>query len=336
MADEAPVPTGEHEPVSNQPEEVLPEEQEQVSDPPSEGADAEAGPVTDEGTEAVEGYSPITTELATLSVGASAAEVASAQERLVEELPGLWVAPDTRELRDIGEASFGRPPMIEAVIGTDDRIQITNTGVYPWRVHASLLITAADNSQWIGTGWFIGPHTLATAGHVVYIKNSGVQGRDGWVKSISVMPGRNGNTLPYGSVISTNFRTVAGWANSGDQNYDYGAIIIPSELGGTTGWFGFGAWSDADLVASWANISGYPGDKPAGTQWYHSRKVVSVGPRKVYYDIDTAGGQSGSAVYRIIAGGRYGMAIHAYGGTTTNSGTRITTPVFNNLVNWKA
>lgn len=336
MADQPAVPTGKHQPVSNEPEEVLPEEQEELSDSPNEGMGGEAAPATDEGTEAVEGYTPLTTELPTLTVARSDEELAAAQERLAEELPGLWRAPDTKDLRDIGEASFGEPPTLEAVIGTDDRVQITTTGSYPWRVHASLLITAADNSQWIGTGWFIGPHTLATAGHCVYIKNSGVPGRDGWVKSIRVMPGRNGTTMPYGSVTSTSFRSVTGWTTSGDQNYDYGAIIIPTELGSTTGWFGFGAYSDADLVASWANISGYPGDKPTGTQWYHSRKVVSVGPRKVYYDIDTAGGQSGSAVYRIVGGARYGMAIHAYGGTTTNSGTRITTPVFNNFVSWKA
>jgi glutamyl endopeptidase len=335
MADQASVPTGEHQPVSNEPEEALPEQEEQVSDS-SEGPDAEAGPVTEEGTEAVEGYTPVTTELPALTVATSDEERASARESLLQELPRLWVAPDTEDLHDIGEASFGEPPTLEVVIGTDDRVQITNTSAYPWRVHASLLITAADNSQWIGTGWFIGPHTLATAGHCVYIKNSGVPGRDGWVKRITVMPGRNGGTLPFGSVVSTSFRSVTGWTNSGDQNYDYGAIIIPTELGATTGWFGFGAWSDGDLTASWANISGYPGDKPTGTQWYHSRKVVSVGPRKVYYDIDTAGGQSGSAVYRIISGSRYGMAIHAYGGSTTNSGTRITSPVFNNLVNWKA
>lgn len=57
---------------------------------------------------------------------------------------------------------------------------------------------------------------------------------------------------------------------------------------------------------------------------------------KVYYDIDTAGGQSGSAVYRIIDGGRYAVAIHAYGGSVTNSGTRITTPVYNNMLAWKS
>jgi V8-like Glu-specific endopeptidase len=190
--------------------------------------------------------------------------------------------------------------------------------------------------MWIGTGWFIGPHTLMTAGHVVYIKNSGVPGRDGWVKSINVMPGRNGSTLPYGSVTSTNFRSVTGWTNNGDPNYDYGAIIIPTELGNTVGWFGFGVYPDAELRAAIGNISGYPGDKPTGTQWYDSHQIASVDSRKVYYDIDTIGGQSGSAVYRIINGARYGIAIHAYGGATTNSGTRIVTPVYDNIVAWKA
>jgi glutamyl endopeptidase len=254
-----------------------------------------------------------------------------------ESLAFETVVPDLTGLRPIGEASFGPlPPQQGAVIGADNRIQITNTADYPWRVHASLLITARDGSRWIGTGWFIGPHTLATAGHVVYIKNSGVPGRDGWVQSIQVMPGRNGSTLPYGSVLSSNFRTANGWANDGNPEYDYGAIILPTDLGSTTGWFGFGAYTDAILLASSVNISGYPGDKPAGTQWYHWNKVDSVGPRKVFYQVDTFGGQSGSAVCRIDNGVRYGVAVHTYGGTASNSGTRITQAVFDNLVAWKA
>jgi V8-like Glu-specific endopeptidase len=222
------------------------------------------------------------------------------------------------------------------VHGPDDRVKITNTASMPWRMNASLLITAADNSTWIGTGWFIGPHTLMTAGHCVYIKNSGVPGRDGWVRRIQVMPGRNGSTLPYGSVTSSSFRSVTAWTQNGDQNYDYGAIIIPTQLGNTVGWYGFGAWPDADLLAATGNIAGYPGDKPSGTLWYDSRRIASVNSLKVYYDIDTAGGQSGAAVYRIISGARYGMAIHAYGGAVTNSGTRITSAVYNNMVAWKA
>lgn len=305
---------GNHTPVSNQPEVAaggVPEQP--LTESPSVGAAGGDVSAPANGRESVEGYS-----------------------RTEGTLAELWTAP-TAELPDVGEASFGPPgPVEETVHGPDDRVQIPSTDIYPWRAHASLLITAADNSRWIGTGWFIGPHTLITAGHVAFIKNSGVPGRDGWVQSINVMPGRNGNSLPYGSVTSTNFRSVTGWTQSGDWNYDYGAIIIPTELGANTGWFGFGVWSDADLAAISGNISGYPGDKAPGTQWYDARTIASVDGNKVYYDIDTAGGQSGSAVYRFANGGRYGFAVHAYGGATTNSGTRITSPVFNNLLAWKA
>ena len=253
------------------------------------------------------------------------------------EAASAFVVPDMSGLHDIGEASFGPSPVLaETVHGPDNRVQITNTAVYPWRAHASLLITARDGSQWIGTGWFIGPHTLMTAGHVVFINAPDNPARHGWVRSITVMPGRNGSSLPYGSVTSSNLRSVVGWTQHGDELYDYGAIILSSDLGLTTGWFGFGVYDDATLTSSTGNISGYPGDKPDGTQWYDARKIASVGARKVFYDIDTFGGQSGSAVYRIVQGHRYGVAVHAYGGATTNSGTRIVLPVFQNMVAWKA
>ena len=303
-----------HTPVSNQPEDGGATVRAQVSEEPSKGEPSRHPQAVEDGLESVPGHA-----------------------RTEGAPTELWRAPERGDLRDIGEASFGSPPPVEEIVhGPDDRVQITNTDVYPWRAHASLLITAADNSTWIGTGWFIGPHTLATAGHVVFIKNSGVPGRDGWVKSINVMPGRNGSSLPYGSVTSTNFRSVTGWTNDGDQNYDYGAIILATNLGATVGWFGIGAWPDAELQTVVANIAGYPGDKPAGTMWYDFRQIASVDSRKVYYDIDTAGGQSGSGVMRIIGNDRYGIAVHAYGDSTTNSGTRITNEVFNNFQAWKA
>jgi glutamyl endopeptidase len=257
-------------------------------------------------------------------------------ERAVRE----GAVEDEEDLPDIGLASFpaaarafGARP--ESIIGSDDRTEITNTTAYPFRAIASLAITAADGSRWIGTGWFISPRTLVTAGHCVYIKNSGVPGRDGWVRSITVIPGRRGSTKPFGQAISTNFKSVAGWTNNGDQNQDYGAIVIPTPLGNTVGTFGFGVYSDADLLTVTANISGYPGDKPAGTQWFHARRVTSVGPQKVFYETDTMGGQSGAPVWRVTGGQRVAVAIHAYGGAFANSGTRVSASVNTNLISWK-
>ena len=89
------------------------------------------------------------------------------------------------------------------------------------------------------------------------------------------------------------------------------------------------------MLAATANIAGYPSDKPRGTLWYDDRKVGSVNPDKVFYAADTAGGQSGAAVYILHEGQRTGIAIHAYGGNTANSGTRVSSQVFSNLEAWK-
>ena len=262
-----------------------------------------------------------------------------------EEVPAKIVtesvADDSAELTqfpDIGAASFPDPGVVlETVHGIDNRVRITGgkTGQYPWCTNASLLITARDGSQWIGTGWFVSPRTLVTAGHCVYIKNSGLPARDGWVKSMQVMPGRDGSKLPFGTLSSMQFWTVRGWADGGDENYDYGAIILPKAFTPSPGTIGYAVYDDARLKSMKVNVAGYPGDKPSGTMWYDTKQVASTGPTKVHYDIDTAGGQSGAAVYHIdSAGKRVGVAVHAYGGPTTNSGTRISTPVFTNIKNW--
>ena len=131
-------PTGGHTPVSNLRTEAAQVVGKPSSTPPSEGVNPKTLRPREDGSEAVKSH--------------GRTEAATAE---------LFIAPEDKDLRDIGEASFGPPPPIaETVHGPDDRVKISNTAIYPWRAHASLLITAADNSMWIGTGWFIGPHTL--------------------------------------------------------------------------------------------------------------------------------------------------------------------------------
>lgn len=226
-------------------------------------------------------------------------------------------------------ASFGP----ESVIGEDDRAHIAATSSLPWRWICSLLVTARTGSRFIGTGWFIGPRTVMTAGHVVFMHDEG-----GWAQRITVIPGRNGSERPFGSLDSSALRSVSGWTQNRDTNFDYGAIIMPDDsLGSQVGHFGFAALTDATLNGLLANLSGYPGDKPAGTQWFHARNITSVSPQKVFYDVDTFGGQSGSPVWRLRNGQRTAVAIHTTGGggTLPNSGTRINTSVFNNMDAWQ-
>ena len=66
-----------------------------------------------------------------------------------EAVAARAVVDTATQLRDIGEASYGVPEVLpETVHGSDERVQVQQTHLYPWRVHASLRITAADGSAW--------------------------------------------------------------------------------------------------------------------------------------------------------------------------------------------
>lgn len=253
-------------------------------------------------------------------------------------IPEAW-QPDTSRPVDAAWASFGPPPHVaEAIVGPDDRDRVPDPSLHPWRMSASLQILAPDNQIFVGTGWFISPRTLVTAGHCVFIHEQNGRYND-WAKAIRVMPGRNGTSLPYGAVVSTTFHTSVGWARDKDPRYDYAAIVLPTDLGNSVGWFGVGVMEDAELVGSTANISGYPGDKTGaedGTQWYDARKIRSVDSHQIHYEVDTWGGQSGSAVWIGDGNDRYAVGIHAYGSSYFgNSATRITPSVRDNLIAWR-
>lgn len=260
--------------------------------------------------------------------------VAGFDESLVESAPsGSRVVPVTPDLEALPDAGALEYASAESVCGADNRVQIGNTTVVPWRWICQLIIRFRNGASARGTGWFIGPHTVMTAGHCVYSHGNG-----GWAQQIEVIPGMNAALRPFGSQNGTSFRSVTGWTGSasGNPDYDYGAIILPNDtLGNRVGWFGFAVLTDAALNNLVINLSGYAGDKPFGTQWFMAGSISAVEPRRLRYMVDTFGGQSGSPVWRLNNGVRHAVGIHAYGGCP-NGATRIVKPVFDNMVAWKA
>ncbi|WP_019949743.1 trypsin-like peptidase domain-containing protein [Hymenobacter aerophilus] len=222
---------------------------------------------------------------------------------------------------------------LEVVIGADDRVQVQNTTAVPWKRICHLRIQAANGKLYLGTGFFIGPRTILTAGHCVYI-----HGQGGWPRQIVVTPGRNAASTPFNPITATAFRSVQGWVNGKSRNYDYGVIQLPknASVSPSIGSFGFGQFPDQFLLDKRLNTAGYPGDKPAGTMWFNGRKAKAVTSRTITYDLDTAGGQSGSPVwFKDPAGRRVVVGIHTNGASSGNSATRITKPVFDNLKKWR-
>jgi glutamyl endopeptidase len=249
-------------------------------------------------------------------------------------LDAYWGSFGSASIRALVRSQRSSRSLLEVVIDTDDRTQITNTADYPWRCICSLLLTAASGSHFIGTGFLVSPRLLLTAGHCVYMHNEG-----GWVDQIEVIPGRNADDRPFGSCIATAVRSVRGWVEDTDREYDYGVIMLPEDCryGDRLGWFGYTAKSNDELNNMMVNLSGYPGDKPSGTQWFHKRSLTDVGDRVLTYDIDTAGGQSGAPVwFQADDGGGYGVGIHTNGDVVGNSATRITLEVAANISQWVA
>ena len=213
--------------------------------------------------------------------------------------------------------------------------------LYPYRAIASLVIPVSGGVEY-GSAFFIGPYTLLTAGHCVYLTDSG------YVNNMTVISGRSGVGSAVAGVtpiIADIFVTVAGWASSSpDTGQDYGAIFLNEPVGSTVGWFGYAALADGDLAGSNVNVAGYPAsaaqtpDQRGGTQWYDADTVDHVDDERIYYSIDTASGESGAPIYQIQGNSRVAVGIHCYQelGAGLSFGTRITAAVVANLDTWAA
>ncbi len=278
-----------------------------------------------------------------------AMESAPVQPReVIPSSPGQTPSESSRAanqflVRGTREQPLSQPrTALESILGdVDRRKQILETDLLPWRMLCSLDIVSQNGLGYVGTGWFVAPRTLITAGHCVYDPVE----LGGWARMITVMPGRNGDSTSLGIADSSRFSTTDRWIEHQDADYDYAAIHLSEDLGQAVGSFGIGTLPDAELQNRLLNISGYPVSPGNGKfQYFHANRVKAVTARRVFYDIDTMGGQSGSPVWTYLDGSSdpVVVGIHAYGvggvpaglNVEANSGPRILPEVLEIIREW--
>lgn len=207
---------------------------------------------------------------------------------------------------------------LESVIGLDERTRIVDTSLAPYRMICALEIQAPWGN-FVGTGWLVGPRTVITAGHCVYEPSQ----MGGWADTIIVRPGADGDEEPFGALAATRFEATDRWIEKQEQDFDIGVIHLDKPVDKRIGWFSVASLPDKKLKGYMVNVSGYPGDKGGREQWWARNRVRAVTARRIFYDVDTMGGQSGAAVYIVEKKGAAPkvVGIHAYGVGATKPST---------------
>ncbi len=252
-----------------------------------------------------------------------------------------------------------RAAQLETVIGVDNRTRLLDTQMAPWRMICAIRARWGSRLM-VGTGCFIGPDTILTAGHVTYAREF-----QKLAQQIEVIPGLSveragGERRPYGSAFAREVHVHENWKNGFSPRFDVSVIKLDRPLGQQVGWFGLGARSREDLLLNWAHVTGYPGEmkeeRPAGAVadvapiqaaqlWHHAAPIEEIENGRLFYKTDTTPGQSGAPVFVLSEAGQYGapqvVGVHAYGARSTpgaiglaNSGVWIDADMLTKILAW--
>lgn len=204
-------------------------------------------------------------------------------------------------------------PSPRSVIGTDERTRVLDTKLVPYN---SVVFIAADGAS--GSGAVVGPNTVLTAAHVVKnIRNNPAK------DSIYVIPGRDGSKLPFGKFKIKAVYIPQSYLEKPSVDSDLALITIEPLNGKSISevvpplLFKI---VDSVSVGTKVSTAGYPGDKPWATMWKTSGTTTGETSTRLYYDLDTYGGQSGSPVFDE---NNEVIAVHTTGAGTRNFGTKL-------------
>lgn len=225
-------------------------------------------------------------------------------EDVINKITTLYTKDTIKEkLKNIDDISL-LYPRTKIIIGdTDDRIKVMETE-YPYNCIALLLIYDNNENEYLGTGFFISKRCIITAGHCVYFRGK-------WAKKIKVIPGAKGSESPFGEDVSTKFRSVEGWTVSKNANFDYGAIILENNdlYSNVNCHLGYSLVQDKSRIIE---LAGYPMDKER-TQWKSEGQIRKLSQYRIYYELDTVKGNSGSPIFIRKGNSRIVIGVHSFG-----------------------
>lgn len=226
--------------------------------------------------------------------------------------------------------------------------------LYPWGIHGFLETQFSDRIV-RGSATFISKSCILTAAHCLY---SNINHKMEEPKSIAFYLGMNQNfrfDLTQGIHLVTNYaKRVEGleiyvhseYLEEEDENYDFGIVKLGEDTGKEIGWASLRAPEHNELESMHVSITGYPASKspfnmafsiPSYNMYTMSGPIKKISKHKIYYNVDTSGGQSGSGVWRINQEGKVEcVGVHTTGGTKIegNGAVRINQENYAIILEW--
>lgn len=201
-----------------------------------------------------------------------------------------------------------------------NRSIVSNPNAFPYRASVLILSDFRTKSGTMvrgsGSGSLIGPNKVATVAHNLYHKEYG------WAETVRVYPAVKYNYTDYGMAYGSTLYTYGGYISAATgslkaQQRDVGVIKLNSNLGNTTGWYGYSTGR-----SSQHRLNGYDGDMADG------RTLITRGGSDTYqenglvkYPWRTTSGSSSGGVYNPST--NILESLHGYGYFKPNSTVQI-------------
>jgi glutamyl endopeptidase len=203
-----------------------------------------------------------------------------------------------------------------------------------------------------GTGTLIGSNCFVTAAHCIYDPDYG-----GHAKNVTFFVGIKGVTDNWDATESSSLSYLKksraqgvyvhkSYITGGYENqlhYDMAIVHMKEDFGKDFGWASLKAFKDDELIKKAFNVTGYPSPGAEPIAFNTCIMKTMEGPisaadnHRIHYDIDTSGGQSGAALWKLESNVIKCAGIHANGFTETdshNNATRINGANFAILKLW--
>lgn len=140
-----------------------------------------------------------------------------------------------------------------------------NTWEYPWSTQVKLFMTFPNGGTYVGSGTMIGSKYVITHQNNIYYPAFG-----GLATRVEVIPGLDGTYKPFGSAFAVYLRYFYHGASN------VGLITLDRHIGFSTGWLGYGNFTDSFIESFYGHLAGYPVSKDLGWVLFYDFGLVDV------------------------------------------------------------